>query len=124
MINLIGDYDVTLSIIGSISNVDDKKFEDSDRMEYSEFEDKMNEYGIKATLNRYGLNEFITEDKPLAYFMLLWDRVHGGWSTPYKAFRDINEYRIVNYKTYDGYEKIDRYYNLLEEYVKSLIGIN
>ena len=121
MIDLIYDYGLTSEILDSMNG---NKFDSSDSMKYDDFEKEINKYGIKTTLNRYGLHEFITEDKPLAYFMLLWDRVHRGWSTPYKAFRDINKYRIINYKHYYSDEKIDRYYNLLEEYVKNLTGIN
>lgn len=120
MIDLIVDYDLKLDILDSI---DDKKFEGSDRMEYSEFEKEVNEYGKKATINKYGLHEFITEDKPLGYFMLLWDRVHRGWSTPYEIFSKINDYKIIEHKFCDTDKKLMGYYDLLSKYVDELFGI-
>lgn len=120
MIDLIVDYGLTSEILDSI---DDKKFEGSDRMEYSEFKKEINEFGKKATFNKYGLHKFITEDKPLAYFMILWERVHRGWSNPYKVFSDIDRYKIVSYNYKDCDERFQMHYDLLRIYVEKLFDI-
>ena len=121
MVNLIVDYELTSKIIDSI---DDKKFDGSDRMEYSEFKKEINEFGKKATLNKYDLHKFITEEKPLGYFMILWERVYRKWSTPYKAFSDINKYEIIDYNYRDANERLIIHYDLLRIYVDKLFGID
>lgn len=106
MIDLIYDYGLTSEIIDSMNN---KKFDIPDSMKYDDFEKEINKYGIKTTLNKYGLNEFINKDKPLAYFMILWNRILKGWSNPYKVFSDINKYEIINYKYRDYNERLITY---------------
>ena len=120
MIDLIYDYGLTSEIIDSLNS---KKFDSSDSMKYDDFEKEINKYGIKTTLNKYGLHEFITKDKPLAYFMILWHRIHKGWSNPYKVFSYINKYEIINYKYRDYNERLMIHYDLLRIYVDKLSGI-
>ena len=118
MIDLIVDYGLTLSILNYRK---DKKF--PDKMDYEDFKKEIDEYSREATFNKYGLNEFITKEKPLGYFMILWERVYRMFSTPYEAFSEINKYKIINYKYRDCNERLFIHYDLLRIYVDKLFGI-
>ena len=119
MIDLIVDYDLTSKILENMK----ERIKRTDMMEYDDFKKEINEYGIKTTLNKYDLHKFITKDKPLAYFMLLWDRVHRGWSDPHEVFSEIDKYRIIDYNYQDNNDRPVINYDLLRIYVDELFSI-
>ena len=103
MIDLGVDCELCSNIL---SDMIKKSKEGSERLDYDDFFKEIDKYGVQSVLRKYGLQEFVSEPKPLWYYMVLWKRFHKGKLNPRKVFSEIFNYKIISYEYEGGRQRI------------------